>query len=98
MTKTGHFERRYLLLAMRIAGDFGVTITVPVVLLSVLGKSLDQRYGTWPGLTLVGFVAAAVITYFLIRRKAKSYAAEYEALIAEDRADRAAAKPNHPSL
>jgi len=92
MSKTGQFERRYLLLAMRIAGDFGVTIAVPVVALSVIGKRLDLRYGTWPGLTILGFVLAAVVTFLIIKRKTKKYADEYAALIVEDRASRAARK------
>jgi LPXTG-motif cell wall-anchored protein len=93
MSKTGQFERRYLLLAMRIAGDFGVTIAVPVVALSMLGKWLDRRYGSGPWLTVVGFVLAAGLTYLIIKRKTVRYAAEYDALVAEDRADRANRHP-----
>jgi hypothetical protein len=92
MTENSHFERRYMLLAARIAGDFGATIAVPVVALSVIGKRLDLRYGTWPGLTILGFVLAAVVTFLIIKRKTKKYADEYAALIVEDRASRAARK------
>lgn len=96
MAKTGEFERRYLLLALRIAGDFGVTIAVPVVVMAALGKQLDLRYGTWPWLTVLGFLVAAALTVYLIHQKTKRYADEYAALINEDRADRAARKSKQP--
>jgi predicted permease len=96
MPKSGEFERRYLLLALRIAGDFGVTIALPVVVMAALGKRLDLRYGTWPLLTALGFLVAAALTAYLIRQKAKRYATEYEAIIAADHADRDARKIKSP--
>lgn len=96
MAKSGEFERRYLLLALRIAGDFGVTIALPVVVMAALGKRLDLRYGTWPLLTVIGFLVAAALTAYLIRSKTKRYADEYAALINEDRADRARQKSQLP--
>lgn len=74
-------ERRYILLGLRLTADFGAVIAVPVVALAVFGKWLDRRYGTWPCLTIAGFVVAAAISTVIIRRKARAYAAEYQALI-----------------
>lgn len=87
------FERRYLLLGLRIAGDFGATIAIPVVILALVGKTADRHYGTWPWLTVCGFVTAAVITYFLIRRKAVKYAERYQSLINEETKSRKEESP-----
>ena len=64
----------------RIAGDFGWTIVVPVVCLSLLGRWLDGRYGTRPLLLIVGFAVAAAISAATIYKKAKKYGKEYESL------------------
>ena len=58
--------------------DFGVSIAVPVVLLSVIGKWLDERYGTGPVLKIIGFVLAFILTALIINRKAKYYGKVYK--------------------
>ena len=73
-------DRRNVLFALRIVGDFGVTIAVPVVLFAIIGKHLDTAYGTAPWFLIAGFVLAAVISAVAIVRKAKRYAQEYEEL------------------
>lgn len=61
-------------------GEFGAAIAVPVVLLSWLGKRLDQAYGTGPWLLIAGFVAAFALSAAAIYRRSKTYGREYEAL------------------
>lgn len=73
-------DRRYWLFGLRIAGDFGVTIAIPVVVLAYLGKRLDTRFDTAPWLLIVGFALAAVTSGILIYRKAKRYGKEYQQL------------------
>jgi len=73
-------ERKYLLLAAKIIGDFGVTLAVPVVALAWLGRRLDLRYGTSPWLLVAGFVLAFGISLAFICRKALAYGREYEAI------------------
>ncbi len=73
-------DRDYMLFAARITGDFGATIAVPVVCLSLVGRWLDGRYGTGPLFLVIGFVVAAVISAATIYRKAKRYGREYEAI------------------
>ena len=73
-------SREYYLFAFRIIGDFGASIAVPVVLLAMLGQYLDEKYGTTPWLTALGFALAAYITYRLIRRKATDYGEQYKKL------------------
>jgi F0F1-type ATP synthase assembly protein I len=73
-------ERKYWVFALRIAGDFGATIAVPVVLFVYLGKKLDARWDTQPWLMIAGFVLAASISGISIYRKAKKLGSEYQAL------------------
>ena len=78
------FTGRYVALAFRIMGEFGATIAIPVVVLALLGKSLDAKYGTAPYLRVAGFALAAVMTAVMIGRRAKAYGKEYEALAKEE--------------
>lgn len=73
-------ERKYWIFALRIAGDFGATIAVPVVLLAYFGRYLDARWGTRPWLLIGGFALAATISAVLIARKAKKFGKEYQEL------------------
>ena len=73
-------DRKYMLLRTRIAGDFGATLFVPVILFAWLGKTLDNKYDLWPILTIMGFVLAAVLSAIMIYKKAYKYNAEYLAI------------------
>ena len=71
-------ERRGQLLGLRIMGDFGATIAIPVVAFSWLGKHLDTRWGTAPIFLIVGFVLAFAFSAISIYRKSKQYAKLYK--------------------
>lgn len=73
-------ERRYYLFALRIVGDFGASIAVPVVLCALLGKYIDGKVGHAPLFTILGFVLAALISGKIIYTKAKKYGKEYQQL------------------
>lgn len=73
-------DRRYLIFGLRIAGDFGLTIAMPVVVFAYLGKQLDTRLGTTPWLLISGFALAALLSGMVIYRKAKRYGKEYQQL------------------
>ena len=67
-------SRQTTLLGIRIIGDFGATIAVPVILFVILGQWLDARYaGGGNYFTIAGFVFAAMVTARLIYRRAKYY-------------------------
>ncbi|HOX60645.1 MAG TPA: AtpZ/AtpI family protein [Candidatus Magasanikbacteria bacterium] len=67
-------SRQTTLLGMRIIGDFGATIAVPVILFVIVGQWLDARYtGGKNYFTIAGFVLAALITARLVYRRAKYY-------------------------
>lgn len=73
-------DRKYILLGLRIVGEFGGIIAVPVVLLAMLGKYLDGLYGTEPWLLIVGFVVAFALSSFSIYRRAKTFRDAYLAI------------------
>ncbi len=73
-------ERKYWVFALKIAGDFGATIAVPVVLLAYLGRTLDARWNSRPWMLVTGFALAALISAISISRKAKKYGEEFQAL------------------
>lgn len=74
-------DREYYFLALRIAGDFGATIAVPVVVLSLIGRKLDAKYDSGILYTILGFILAALISGLVIYRKAKKYGKEYQSLV-----------------
>lgn len=90
VSKKDSTDRRYILLAVRIMGEFGASIAVPVVALALLGKKLDAAYGTAPYLRISGFVIAAIITAAIINKRARDFGKEYEALGKEEAAKAAA--------
>lgn len=73
-------DRRYWLFGLRITGDFGATIAIPVVVLAYLGKRFDTRFDTAPWLLIAGFALAALFSGAMIYRKAKRYGKEYQNL------------------
>ena len=73
--------RAYYLLGLRIAGDFGATIAIPAVLAGWLGSKLDAAWGTRPYLLIAALLVAFGATAIVVRRKAASYAKEYQQLV-----------------
>ena len=71
-------DREYYMFALRIVGDFGASIAIPVVTLVLLGKYLDQKYHHAPWFMLGGFILAALVSAKIIYRKSKLYGSEYQ--------------------
>lgn len=74
-------DRKYYLFALKIMGNFGVSIAVPVVVMVLIGQYFDEKYNyQWPIFTILGFIIAALISAKIIHRKAKQYGKEYQDL------------------
>lgn len=71
-------DRAYYLFGLKIAGDFSVSIAVPVVILAILGQWLDEKYNKRPFFLILGFALAALISGRIIYKKAKAYGEEYK--------------------
>lgn len=76
-------QRKYMLLGVRITGDFGAVIAVPVVVFVLIGRWFDARYGIGPWVTVGAFVLAALLSGKLIYKKAKAYGKEFASLDTE---------------
>ena len=76
-------DRRAYLLGLKIAGDFGATIAIPVVVFVLIGKWLDARAATAPRYMILGFIVAALMSANIIYRKAKRYGKQYQNEILE---------------
>ena len=76
----GASDREYYLFALKIVGDFGASIAVPVALLALVGRYFDRKYDVSPWLTIIGFALAALISAKIIYRRAKEYGKQYQKL------------------
>ena len=73
-------DREYYLFALKIIGDFGATIALPVVVFVLIGQYLDNRWGYSPLFSILGFALAALLSGRMIYKKAKQYGKEYQRL------------------
>ncbi|MFH1947553.1 MAG: AtpZ/AtpI family protein [Candidatus Magasanikbacteria bacterium] len=73
-------DRKYMLMGLRIAGDFGASIAVPVILFVLIGQWLDGKYEKTPLFTVIAFILAALVSGKMLYKKAKKYGKEYNDL------------------
>jgi hypothetical protein len=71
-------DRKYMMLGLRIAGDFGASIALPVIIFVIVGQYLDGKYDKTPLYTIIAFILAALLSGRIIYKKAKQYSKEYE--------------------
>ena len=67
-------------MGLRIVGDFGASIAVPVILFVLVGQWLDGKYEKTPLFTVIAFILAALVSAKMIYMKSKQYGKEYNAL------------------
>ncbi len=65
-----------LLLAVRLAWNFGYIIAIPAVAFGFGGASLDKHYGTSPTFILIGFALALALSGLGIWRAVKEIVRE----------------------
>jgi FtsH-binding integral membrane protein len=78
-------DRKWLMMGLRIAGDFGVVIAVPVIVFVYIGRKIDAAFGMSPIMTVLAFVISLVFSGLIVYKKAKIYAKEYQELINTDK-------------
>ena len=66
-------DKEYIRLGLRIVGDFGATLAVPVVVFVIIGQWLDAKYHHNYLFTALAFVLAALTSGKMIYKKAKQY-------------------------
>lgn len=71
--------RADLLLAVRLAWNFGYIIAIPAAAFGFGGAYLDRAWGTSPAFILTGFALALMLSGFGVRRKVKEIIREQNA-------------------
>lgn len=64
--------------ALSLAWQLGYTIAVPLVILALVGRILDKRFGTSPWLLLVGIFLSLIISTLAVYYKAVKILSETE--------------------
>ena len=59
-------EKNQLWSAISLAWQLGYTIAIPLVVLALVGRILDKRFGTSPWLLLVGIFLSIIISTFAV--------------------------------
>jgi nicotinamide riboside transporter PnuC len=88
-------EKKLISFTLRLIGEVLATISLPVVMLTWLGRRLDARLGTKPALLAAGILTAFVISSVSMCWKAVKYRERYE-LLTEKPDDGAEARPPPP--
>lgn len=73
-------SRDYQILGLKIVGDFGASIAIPVVVFVLIGQYFDKKHNTGPWFTILAFIISACVSAKIIHQKAKRYGTEYKAL------------------
>ncbi|MBI5221377.1 MAG: AtpZ/AtpI family protein [Candidatus Magasanikbacteria bacterium] len=71
---------RYYIFALKIVGDFGATIAIPVVISAIVGQKLDAKWQTRPWLLIVFMAISALSSAYLIYKKSKIYGRQFQDL------------------
>lgn len=61
-----------MIAVLGLLGNLGFLIAVPLVVLGLLGRALDNKFGTAPGLLLGGILMSIVITGILVYRRIRT--------------------------
>lgn len=78
-------DRQYMMLGLKIVGDFGAIIAVPIIIFVLIGQWLEGKYGHAPWFTITAFVLAAVLSGRMIYKKAKEFGEEYKKLDSKEK-------------
>lgn len=71
-------DRKYAILGLRIAGDFGISLAAPVIFSVIIAQWISKKYGFGIWITILAFVFAGILSAKIILKKAKKYGKEYQ--------------------
>lgn len=63
--------KKSMIFSFSLIGQVGFATALPLVIFGLLGRYLDDKYGTAPYLFLVGLFLATIIVYFTLRKIVK---------------------------
>jgi len=64
--KSSKTEKEGVWSALSLAWQLGYTIAIPLVVLALVGRFLDKRFGTSPWLLLVGIFLSIIVSTFAV--------------------------------
>lgn len=77
-------DLQYWMFGLRIVGELGGLIAIPVVVFVLVGRWVDERWNTKPILTIVAFLLAFGVSAVLVWRRTKEVAGEYQKLVNQE--------------
>ena len=72
-------KKKTLWMTLSVVGNMGLAIAVPIVIFSLLGRFLDNKYQTSPWFLLTGMIVALVVTSIILGSKIMKLLKEVEA-------------------
>lgn len=75
-----YFMKKTLIFSFGLIGQIGFSTAIPLVILGLLGRYLDNKFQTGPYLFLLGLAFGTVIVYFAIREIVRRALKEFEQL------------------
>jgi len=72
--KNKRVDKRWSVVSL--AWELGYLITIPIVLLALGGKLLDNKLGTSPWMLLAGILISIIITSWLVYKKVNTVISE----------------------
>ena len=71
-------EKNQVWSALSLAWQLGYTIAIPLVVLALVGRLLDKRFGTSPWLLLTGIFLSLIVSTFAVYYKTVKILGETE--------------------
>ncbi len=71
-------EKSQVWFALSLAWQLGYSIAIPLVVLALIGRLLDKKFGTSPWLLLAGVLLSLIISTFAVYRKTIKILSESE--------------------
>ena len=87
-TLSAHFmgnnvQGKYMVFALRAAGDMTITIAAPAIAAAFVGRALDGMAGTGRAFFIGFMLSAALVTVYTVVKKARHYGDLYKKLVDE---------------
>ncbi len=78
-------QGKYMVFALRAAGDMMITIAAPAIAAAFVGRALDGMAGTGRAFFIALLLSAALVTVHAVVTKARHYGDLYKKLVDEPR-------------
>jgi len=70
--------KKSLFFAFSLIGSIGFATAIPLVVFGLIGRLLDNKFGTSPYLFLAGLAIGTVVVYFVLKKIVKDAIKDFE--------------------